>query len=131
MLKSIKTDFIGASASMICLIHCIATPFVFIAKSCSDTCCVDTPLWWKIIDVLFLGISFTAIFQSAKNSSSKWVIRGLWISWTTLALIIVNEHLALLQLPNNSIYIPTIALVVLHICNLKYCQCEKDICCSA
>lgn len=130
MLKSIKTDFIGAGASLLCLLHCIATPFVFIAKSCSATCCVETPLWWKIIDVAFLIISFTAIFQSATNSRSKPVVRGLWFSWFVLALIVLNEHITLKALPSYSIYIPTIALVILHFYNLKFCRCEKEVCCA-
>lgn len=130
MFKTIKTDFIGAGASLLCLIHCIATPFVFIAKSCSATCCADTPTWWKAIDVLFLVISFTAIFQSAKHSTSKMVVGGLWLSWLTLSLIILNDYINVLNLHQHAIYIPTVALVILHFYNLKYCQCKKDTCCT-
>ena len=130
MFKTVKTDFIGAGASILCLIHCLATPFVFIAKSCSATCCAETPIWWKVIDVLFLIISFGAIYQSAKNSSSTAVVRGLWFCWLVLSLIILNDHINILSLPEYSIYIPTIALVILHIYNLRYCQCKQDNCCT-
>jgi len=35
-------DLFGALVSSLCLIHCAATPFLFIAKVCSATCCSDT-----------------------------------------------------------------------------------------
>jgi hypothetical protein len=30
-------DTIGAAASFLCMIHCVATPFIFIAQACSHT----------------------------------------------------------------------------------------------
>ena len=129
MIGSIKTDFIGASASLLCLIHCVATPFLFLAKSCSDICCAETPIWWKTIDYLILLISFIAIYRSTKTSNStpiKWL---LWISWISLALIVLNESVNLVDINKNIILIPALALVILHLYNLKYCQCQTDYCC--
>ena len=60
-------DSIGIIASTLCAIHCIATPFIFIVKACTATCCSDAPSWWLMIDYLFLIISFLAIFFISKN----------------------------------------------------------------
>ena len=55
-------DSVGIIASTLCMIHCIGTPFIFIAKACSATCCSEAPLWWVIIDYIFLFISFSQLY---------------------------------------------------------------------
>jgi hypothetical protein len=123
-----KTDKVGIIASALCMIHCIATPFLFIAKSCSATCCETAPGWWTLIDYLFLIVSFFAIYRSSKNTSKTWMKYALWISWTLLLVVLLNEKLLYFSLFNYAIYFPALALVVLHFYNLKYCQCKTDNC---
>jgi len=93
-----KPDSIGAIASTLCLIHCLATPFVFIAQSCTLTCCNGVPMWWGSIDYIFLIISFFTVYRSNLNE--------------------------------KAIYIPAIALIMLHLYNKKYCQCHTNTCCT-
>ncbi|MCT4630966.1 MerC domain-containing protein [Winogradskyella sp.] len=131
ILKQTHSDAIGAFASGLCLIHCIATPFLFIAQTCSATCCDTAPIWWSMIDYLFIGISFFAVYWSAKNSSKKWINYTLWLSWLTLCLVILNEKLELITLPESSIYLPAIALVIMHLYNRKHCKCKNDKCCAS
>ncbi|NRB60346.1 MAG: MerC domain-containing protein [Winogradskyella sp.] len=127
-LKNSNSDFIGAFASGLCLIHCIATPFIFIAQSCSATCCDSAPTWWKAIDFLFIIISFFAVYFSAKESSKYWMKYALYSSWFLLLLVIINERIELLHLPEGSVYIPAIALIGFHLYNKKYCQCNDKHC---
>lgn len=129
MNYSIKVDQIGAVAGALCLIHCIATPFVFIVKSCTAACCAETPFWWSLIDYLFLIISGFSIYKSTKTSQKQWVKIALWVNWVVLFFILMNERLEFFFLVKEAIYIPSILIVVLHIYNLKYCQCSKDSCC--
>ena len=68
-----KPDSIGVIASTLCLIHCIATPLIFIAQSCSITHYNSVPTWWGYIDYLFLIISFFAVYRSTKITSLKWI----------------------------------------------------------
>ena len=56
--SNLTYDKIGVISSTLCMIHCIITPFIFLAKACSISCCSDGPVLWQIIDYLFLGISF-------------------------------------------------------------------------
>ncbi|MEO9571913.1 MAG: MerC domain-containing protein [Polaribacter sp.] len=126
-----RTDTLGALASAICLIHCIATPFIFIAQSCTVTCChEETPTWWKFIDYFFLIISFFAIKRSTQTTSSKWIKPALWISWCILFFIIINEKFQWLSLSESSIYFPALSLIILHLYNKKYCQCNTNKCCT-
>lgn len=125
-----KPDILGTLASSLCLIHCVATPFIFIAQSCSITCCEATPIWWKAIDYLFLVISFFAIYYATQTTSSKWVKPALWFSWFTLFIIIINEKVAWFPLNEKAIYLPALALILLHLYNKKYCQCNTTKCCT-
>ena len=35
----INSDLIGALASALCTIHCLVTPFIFLASTCARDCC--------------------------------------------------------------------------------------------
>ena len=122
-------DSIGIIASTLCAIHCIATPFLFIVKACSASCCSEAPAWWRGIDYLFLTISFLAIFFISKNLTIKWLKKSFWISWTILLVTILNHSINIIYLPDNFIYIPSFAIIILHFYNLKHCQCQNDKCC--
>ena len=127
---TIKADSIGIIASSLCLVHCIATPFLFIASSSSAIHIDTSPEWWHWMDFLFLIISFFAVWQTSKMSSKSWIKYALWSSWLLLFGAIINEKLQLLALPETTIYFSAPGLVVLHFYNLKYCQCTIDGCCT-
>lgn len=129
-IHTLKTDKVGIIASVLCMIHCIATPFIFIATSCSATCCETSPAWYSGLDFVFLLISVIAIYQSSKNSSKAWMKYVMLSTWTLLFIVIFNEKIQLLPLIESVIYFPAILLVVLHIYNLKYCQCKTYTCCT-
>ena len=126
----LKTDKFGIIASILCMIHCIATPFLFLAKSCSASCCESSPAWWTSIDYLFLLISFFAIYKSSMNTSKTWVKYAMWISWIFLFAILSNETFHFFPLFEYAIYFPAMMLVIFHTYNLKYCQCNTETCCT-
>ena len=123
-----KSDALGAIASGLCILHCLATPFFFIASACSLSCCNNAPLWWQWMDYVFLGISFIAIKYATKSSAKDWVVQGLWISWISLSFTILNVKMEWIHLAENIKFIPAFALVGLHMYNMRYCQCKKECC---
>lgn len=123
-----KSDMFGAIASGLCLIHCLITPVIFAVQVCSSACCETGPVWWSMIDYLFLVISIFAVYYSAKNTSSTWMPYLLYMSWIVLALFILNERFAIFQINQVINYIPAVSLVGLHLYNRKYCKCETDSC---
>ncbi len=127
---NLKSDVIGIAASALCMVHCIVTPFVFIAKTCSDVCCASAPTWWSWIDLSFLVISFFAIMHAVKHTSKQWMKYAMWTSWSFLLIVIANEQLELFTLFENAIYLPGLSLVALHFYNLKYCKCAEVSCCT-
>jgi len=117
-----KSDIIGSTASFLCLIHCIATPFLFVAQAEIIGHGEAHPAWWGFLDIVFLVISYFAVWWSSKTTSKSWIRYALWISWGVLTLIILNEKLSLVPLPEVAIYAPAISLIVLHLYNRKHCQ---------
>lgn len=124
--KSGSSDLLGAVASVLCLIHCVATPFLFIAHSAvhgHHDHHEHSPVWWSAIDFIFLVISFIAIRHSAKHTTAKWMPMAMYISWGLLAAYILVETFHLFHLSHSLIYIPALSLVVLHLYNRRYCNC--------
>ena len=126
---SLPLDSIGIIAGILCTIHCIATPFLFIAKACSATCCSEAPTWWLMIDYLFLVVSFLTILLISRNLTMIWLKTAFWISWGLLLIVIANHSINILDLSKNIIYIPSVAIIVLHIYNLQFCKCQNEKCC--
>ena len=125
----INSDLIGASASTLCTIHCLATPLVFVASACTQSCCTTAPTWWIAIDYFFLIISFVAVYRSAKTTSAIWIKPVIWLYWTALFVLIIVEHNLSIQISPYYKYIAAISLAITHIYNMKYCQCNNDECC--
>ena len=125
-----KSDIIGVTASSLCFVHCVATPLLFVAQA--TTMAVETghPWWWGTLDIVFLAISFFAVFWSARNTSKRWIKYALWFSWLLLSLIVLNEKFEILHFPEETIYLPSTALVFLHIYNHRFCRNDEDNCCA-
>jgi len=125
-----NADSIGAAASFLCLVHCLVTPFIFVASVCTASCCDAAPTWWKWVDYFFLVISFFAVYRSASATSKYWMKLTLWISWEALFLLILNEQFKWTTLPSWIIYVPALALIILHLYNWRYCRCKDENCCK-
>lgn len=132
MIKSIlkRPDTLGALASTLCVIHCLTTPLLFIAHTCTLGGCETSPSWWRNLDYLFLIISFLAVSRSTQHTSKSFMKSLLWISWTALFLLIINEKMQFVALRETITYATALSLAVLHIYNLKYCQCKTNKCCT-
>jgi len=125
-----KSDTAGAIASVLCVIHCLITPIIFIAHTCSQGACEMAPSWWKNIDYVFLLVSFVSVYRSTQTTTSKLIKPLLWGSWTLLFALILNERLQLFLIAETITYFTAMALALIHIYNLKYCQCKTDKCCT-
>ncbi|WP_010181727.1 MerC domain-containing protein [Aquimarina agarilytica] len=129
MIKLIlqKSDALGILTSTLCIIHCLATPLIFIAHTHAIN--ETNPIWWSNLDYIFLIISLLAVLRSIKNTSKNYMKLGLGLNWVTLFLLIINEKIRLVSLPEITIYVTAFSLAALHIYNMKYCQCKTNKCC--
>lgn len=127
-----KPDTLGACASALCMLHCMATPVLFLAAatSCSQSCCSAAPLWYQSLDYFFVLLSFFAVLQSTKSSTAKWIKYGLWISWIALLIVILNVNFfQWIYLSQNIKFIPSLILIGLHLYNQKFGPCLENDCC--
>ena len=125
----IKPDAIGSLASTLCLIHCIATPFIFISQACTMSCCADAPIWWQSIDYIFIIISFFAIYRSTKTSTKLEIKIALWLTWFVFFILILNKTIQIFFIHTNFTLAAGFLRAILHLYNLKYCQCSNKDCC--
>ncbi len=123
-----NSDTLGIIASSLCLVHCLVTPFLFLAHTGLIISEGTHPIWWKSLDFIFLGLSFMAIRRSSKTTSKPKMKYAFWKSWLLLFVIVINEKLSMFPIPEETIYLASSLLVVLHVYNLKYCQCEQECC---
>ena len=124
-----KSDTIGALSSGLCMIHCFATPFFFVASACSKSCCSAAPNWWLTIDYIFLIISFIAVLFSTKNSTSNFIKVGLWLSWLGLFIFILNISYGFIDISDNIKFIPAFSLIGFHLYNIRFCRHTNKECC--
>ena len=122
--RILNPDILGATASTMCLVHCIATPFIFIAQACTAACCSEAPVWWKAVDFVFLVISFAAIHYSTKNNPKRWLKSAMYISWVLLLIAVIMKSFGIGHLPELLGYIPAAAIIGLHIYNLRTNRCQ-------
>ena len=115
-ISSIHPDNLGATFSSLCVIHCFATPFLFITQSYL----LVVPGWWQALNYLFLSISFFAVYKTSKNSSSQMVKTLLYLFWSILAMLLISEEFELFHLPEFITYIIGLSLAGLHIYNKRY-----------
>ena len=38
-----KADLFGVLASSLCMVHCLATPLIFVVQACTQSCCEAGP----------------------------------------------------------------------------------------
>ena len=53
----------------------------------------------------------------------------LWIVWVVFFTSIIAKSVDFSNLLLNTTYVSGVTLALLHICNLKFCQCCDDDCC--
>ena len=123
------SDKIGVLASITCMVHCAITPLIFIAQICSQSCCSQAPLWWRSLDYVFLVVTFFAILQTNKKINSINLQYLFWFCWVLLTLSILNESLILVNITHHVKYIPALAIVCLHIYNIRNCRFQGEECC--
>ena len=129
MVVAIKnSDAIGAIAGILCIIHCIITPLLFLINA--ELATKQTLFALQLIGYVFLIISFFAVYRSALNTTNKTVKMLFFFFWGALLFLILNESFGAFRIAETFTFISAFSLSALHIYNLKYCQCKDETCCT-
>jgi len=115
-------DKIGITSAVICAVHCLVIPAIFLLKySWEDTTAVagagwgsGLPHWWETLDYIFLAVGFYAVFHATTHTPSRWVKISLWLFWLCLAIAVVFESKL-----HWMAYIASAGLVATHFVNIR------------
>lgn len=111
-------DFVGVIASLLCLIHCIVTPFLFLSSVLivipphghND----EFPLIWSALEICFLALSYWSVRQTSRKTNLSWISYALHIAWSLLAVSVLFELADIHVLGEFLKYASTSFLIVLH-----------------
>lgn len=126
-ITTTNSDYLGAVAGVLCIIHCIVTPLLFVINAKLAT--NQTLLVLQAIGYIFLIISFFAVYRSALNTTNNVVKILFFLFWSFLLFLILNESFGAFRISETFTFISAFSLSALHIYNLKYCQCKDENCC--
>ena len=112
---------------ILCIIHCIITPLLFMINA--ELATKNTLFGLQMIGYLFLIISFFAVYKSALNTTNKIVKVLFFVFWSFLLFLILNESFGVFRIAETFTFISAFSLSALHIYNLNYCQCADENCC--
>jgi chromate transport protein ChrA len=119
-LSSQSADILGISASLLCMIHCLAFPVMislgYIFKFSDDHDHVHEH--WHWMDYFFVFLAIWAVYNAAKNTHSKRIKIALWIAvlFFSIAILLhdINPFMIVISIGAS------LALVIIHIINWKY-----------
>ena len=122
-----NSDYIGAISGVLCIIHCIITPLLFLINA--ELATKQTLFTLQFIGYVFLIISFFAVYRSALNTTNNIVKVLFFLFWGSLLFLILNESFGVFHVAETFTFISAFSLSALHIYNLNYCQCADENCC--
>ncbi len=129
-MTSKHSDSVGILASSICLVHCLATPLLFVVKSCAHASCEAAPMWWQMLDYVFLAIAAAAIVTTKSNTQFAWLKSSLWLSWFGLLAVLLSHSLEIIHISTIVSYIPPLLIVALHTLNVVTQRKSTHSCCT-
>jgi hypothetical protein len=110
--KSTVADNTGIASAILCTIHCLIVPLLFMIQTVVSSH-ITLPSWWGWVDYLFLIISFWAVFHSGRHTSNRITKTALWFFWIVLATAIVMEDKL-----HWLAYIASAGLIATHVRNI-------------
>ena len=122
-------DKLGILSSILCLIHCFITPFIYISfASLKQNELISFSL--NGVNVIFVIVSLIAVNRSTKITTSKIIKPIFWLSWIFLFFVLFNEEVKIIELPEIFSYTSALILAGVHIYNLNFCGCKDENCCN-
>ena len=122
------SDLLGVSASGLCAIHCALAPVLFASRPVLESSLAEHghgPGFWALLDYLFLILSLLAVWFSARHTINKRIKVIFWVSWLVFTVGLLSESFHFEQ-GKWFMYLGSIALVVAHSYNHRYCKTNKE-----
>ncbi|MEZ4886059.1 MAG: MerC domain-containing protein [Chitinophagales bacterium] len=108
-----KADFIGIASAVLCLIHCLVPPILFLFFGHLIEHAHDHFFRW---DYFFLIISSYAVYHSSHHAANTYIKGVLWVSFAILCIAIVFHQIPTMH---YIAYLASLGLISGHLINLK------------
>lgn len=122
--RIVSFDALGIIASSVCLVHCMAMPFIIAFLPFLGLQFLESPIAHKIIATCVIAFAVFAIIPGYKRHRNRVVLAALWLglglvifaAFTAGTLITEQMELPMITAGN-------LILVCAHLSNLKLCKC--------
>jgi len=114
----IKADYLGITGSVLCIVHCVATPFLLLTVTWlrNDT----LRSGFLSLDYVFVAINALAVFSATRHATTPAIKIVLWGSLTLFAGCLLLEEVS--PLFGYGTYLASAGLIGGHIVSIRYCQ---------
>lgn len=116
-----RADYIGIAGSVLCVIHCLATPALLLGITFFGDNYLVADL--HKLDFVFILVNGAAVYYATRSHQVKWVNLLLWSAFVIFSASLLLEH-------NWSFfrylsYFGSLLLIVGHSLNLYFCRFYK------
>lgn len=108
-----KADLIGIVSAVLCLIHCIVPPILFLCFGHLIEHSHNHLFRW---DYFFLIISSYAVYHATHHAVNNFIKGILWISFGVLSIAVLLHHLPFMH---YIAYLASLGLIGGHLVNLR------------
>ncbi len=109
-----KADYIGITGSLLCIIHCLATPILLLTVNFAHE---SLKVGYLSLDYVFIVVNIFAVYHATKHAHSVVIKRALWSF-----LVLFTACLLLEEVSETFEYIgyaASLGLVVTHLINIR------------
>ncbi|MCB0702070.1 MAG: MerC domain-containing protein [Candidatus Kapaibacterium sp.] len=115
-MEKTTSDKIGITASVLCLIHCLAIPILFTVSA--DTLHLVNHQM-PIIDYIFAVVALIAAYFSGRKTTDTKIKIAFGIGWALFIIgVLLHDNPYLLYL----LHIGSVILIVTHLKNIRNCR---------
>ncbi|WP_266368616.1 MerC domain-containing protein [Tellurirhabdus rosea] len=117
-ILSKKADYVGITGSVLCIIHCLATPVLLMTSSVFRHDSIR--MGYLSLDYVFIALNITAVYYATRHQTAPLIKTLLWAFLSVFALAIVLEDVN--EIFEYLGYAASAGLVMTHLANLRYCR---------
>lgn len=110
-----KADYMGIAGSVLCLIHCIATPLLLAGSALTPH--RHLTIGFLSLDYLFIGVNAIAVFFATRHYAQPAIKRALWGFLLLFTVSLLLEHT--IDVFHYVGYVASAGLVITHLINIR------------
>lgn len=109
-----KADYIGITGSVLCILHCLATPVLLLTVNFTHE---SLKVGYLSLDYVFILVNIFAVYHATKHSHSAGIRRALWGFLSLFTLCLLLEDVS--ETFEYAGYAASLGLVVTHLINIR------------